>query len=136
MIAWEGEDVRRILILHVLNGASTLDRANSKTLRVVEAAHHAGLPFERALHRLVELAGILQVDDVDVTISGSDHEQVVAHIHGIDTFLSLHSSGRVRGAEVPVLDLLVPTTCHRHGGAVGLEVANTLNGHIVSGDLH
>ena len=119
-----------------MNGASSFDRTNGKALGIVEATNHTSLPFERALHRLIELAGVLQVDDVDVAISGSDHEQVVAHIHGVDALLGLHRSGRVRRAEIPVLDLLVPATCHRHGRAVGLEVANTLNGHIVSGDLH
>lgn len=133
---WGGEDVRRILVLHILNGASTLDRADSKALGIVEAADHTSLPFKRTLHCLVELAGVLQVDHVDIAISGSDHEQVVAHIHGIDALLGLHRGGRVRGAEIPVLDLLVPATCHRHGRAIGLEVANALDGHIVSSDLH
>lgn len=124
-------DIPRVLLLHVLNRAAALDAADGEAGRVGEAADHPRLPLERALHRLVELGRVLEVDDVDVAVGRAHDAQVLLDIHRVHAVLARH---RRRGAllpHVPVLDRLVPAARHEHGVAPALEEANGAHGHIV-----
>jgi hypothetical protein len=117
-----------------LDGTPTLDTPDGKPLRVGEAAHHTRLPLQRALQGLVELGGLLEVDDVDVAVRGADDEQVVPNVHRVDALLALHGAGRGLAPEVPVLDGLVPRPRHGHGRAVGLEVLDAADRLVVRRD--
>lgn len=133
-----GVDLLRILILDVLDGTATLDAANGEALPVSEAADDPGLPLERALQRLIKLGWILEVNDVDVSVGRANHQEipVYPHVHGVHTLLTRDRGGRRALAEIPVLHRLVPRTGHHHGGAVGVEEADTTDWTVVLGNLH
>lgn len=127
---WGGHKPR-VLVLHVLNGASALDTTDCKARRVCEAAHHSRLPLQGALHRLVELGRVLEVDDVDVAVRRADDAEVVLDVEGVDALLA--GDGR-RGpllAQIPVLDRLVPRSRDDHGAAPAVEEAHVADGLVV-----
>jgi len=134
-----GERIRkaspRIFILHILDCATALDATNSEPVGVGKAADHSRLPLEGALNRFVKLGGFVQVDDVDISVRRANHQQLVPHVHCVHSLLALQAPGRVGGAEIPVLDHLVPGPRNCHGCAVGFEVANAADWLVVSGDL-
>lgn len=113
-----------VLVLHILNGAATLDAANREAGRVGEATNHARLPLERALHRLVELGRVLEVDHIDVPVGRPHNAEVVAHVHAVHAILTLYCSGwGALLAEIPIPDRLVPGTRDDHGAAAAVEEA-------------
>ena len=97
-----------VFLLDVLNGATTFDTADSKPGGIGEAADYPRLPLERGLHGLVEFGRLVKVDHVDVPIGGSDHEQLVLHVHGVHSFLTLHRRDGRLLSQIPVLDCLIP----------------------------
>lgn len=136
-VTLEGEIAGSVLFFDVLNCAAAFNGTNGKSRCIRKTAHDAGLPLERALQGLVELEGIGEVDDVDVAVCGADDEQVVANIHSVDTFLRSDGANGRRASGIPVLDRLIPRTCHNHGavGLRGLEKASALDGLVVNGNL-
>lgn len=80
----------RVLLFDVLNGTAAFDTADGETGGVCETANDPRLPLEWRLHGFVEGGGVVQVNDVNVTICGANHEEFVLDIHGINTFLTFH----------------------------------------------
>ena len=111
-MALEAEIRILVLLLDVLDGAPALDGADGEARRVGEAGHHPRLPFEGARHRLVELTGLVEIDDVDEAFRGADHEQLVLAVHRVDAVLAVDAGYRIGLAEVPVFDRLVPRAGH------------------------
>lgn len=136
-MALEGEIASSILLFHVLDSTTSLDTADSKARGIGEATDNTGLPLERALQSLIEFERIRQVDDVDVSVGGSHHKKVVADIHRVDALLGGDRAHWRGGSQVPVLDRLVPRTCHDHGAVRlwRLEEARALDGLVMGGDL-
>ena len=91
-----------------MNCTTALDTANSKSSGISEATNNSGLPLERALESLVELGGILEIDDVDVSVCRANYAQIISNIHGVDSFLALDRRSRSLLPHIPVLDSLVP----------------------------
>lgn len=71
-VTLEGEIASRILLLDVLNRAATFNGTNSETRRIRKAAHDTSLPLEWALQGLIELERVGKVDDINVSVCGSD----------------------------------------------------------------
>lgn len=63
----------RVLVFDVLNSASALDTADSKSRRVVKASDHTCLPLERTLECLVDLRWVPHINDIDVPVRGADY---------------------------------------------------------------
>lgn len=127
----EGGDLRRILLLDILNSTTTLDTANSKTCGIGETTNYPSLPLKWTLHRLVKCRGVLEVDDVDVLVRRPNDAQVTFDVHRIDAVLACHRRGGPLLAHVPVLDSLVPGARGHHGVSVGLEEADGSHGLVV-----
>lgn len=72
-MTFEAEVRARVLVLHVLNSTAALDTANSKPRSICEAADYSRLPLERGLHSFVEFGGIVEIDDVNVSVCSSNH---------------------------------------------------------------
>jgi len=98
-----------------LNCTSALDRADGESGRVREAAHNPRLPLQRTRDRLVNLARLVQIYNVDVALGRRNDEQRVLDIHAVHALLALQLADGRLAREVPVLDRLVP-------GARGQEV--------------
>ena len=62
-----------VFLLNVLDSAATFDAADREARGVGEAADHARLPFQRALHGFVELHGFIEVDDIDIAVRSCHH---------------------------------------------------------------
>jgi hypothetical protein len=71
-VALEREVRGRVFLLDVLDSATTLDGANSETRSISEAADYPRLPLQRGLHGLVEFGRLVEIDDVDVAVCGTD----------------------------------------------------------------
>lgn len=108
------EGLPGVLLLNILDSTSSFDTSNRKSGSVSEAANNPGLPLQRTLECLVELRGVAEVDDIDIPICSSNDQEVLLHIQGIDSFLTLYSRNSCRLAQVPVLDRLVPRSSNNH----------------------
>lgn len=86
---------------------------------------------------LVEFGGLVEGDDVDVAIGSANDEELSLDVHGVHALLALNGGDGIRGAQVPVLDGLVPRARHDHGrlGIGGREVLDAADRLIVDGDL-
>lgn len=73
-MALEAKVGARVLLLDVLDGTTTLNTTHREARRVGKAANHARLPFQRRLQGLVELGGVIEVDDVDIPIRRADDQ--------------------------------------------------------------
>ena len=78
-IAWRGfsmtleaEIGTRVLLLDILDGTTALYTADSKSRGICKTADCACLELERGLHGLIEFGGVIQVNDVNVTVSCAD----------------------------------------------------------------
>lgn len=71
-MALKAEIGARVLIFDVLDGATTLDTAYRKACSIRKAADYPRLPLERGLQCLIELSRIIEVDNVDVPVGGTD----------------------------------------------------------------
>ncbi len=129
------QNLPRILIIHVLHGATTLDGANSKALSILETSNSSGLVLQRRLESLVDLAWVGQVDNVDIAFSGSNNEEVILNIHGINSILHGDRCDSGRLAQIPVLDSLIPGTSNDHRVSTSLEEAHTANRLVVGSNL-
>lgn len=69
----EAEVRARVLVFHVLNSTAALNAANSKTCGICKAADYSRLPLERGLHSLVEFGGVVEIDDIDVSVRSPNH---------------------------------------------------------------
>lgn len=136
-VTLEAEVGGGVLLLDVLDRAAPLDTTHREARSVAKAAYHARLPLERALERLVEFQGVLEVDDVDVSVGRADDEEVVADVHRVDSLLGGDGADRCALSEIPVLDRLIPAAGHQHGAIRlwRLEELSALDGCIVGGDL-
>lgn len=134
-MALEGEVGGVVLVLDVLDGAAALDAANGVARGVGEAGDDARLPLEGGLHGLVPFLGLVEIDDVDPAFGRADDEQLVAAVHGVDAVLTVERGGRLRRAEVPVLDLLVPPARHQDGLPVDVAAPHAADRRVVGGDL-
>ena len=136
-VAFEREVGRGVLVLDVLDGAASFDAADGEPAVVVEARDHAGLPFQRGLHRLVEIGRFVQVDDVDVSVRGGHDEHAVLGVDAVDALLALHRGDGRRLAQVPVFDRLVPGPGHEDGRRLpgNVDEAHTADGLLVGGYL-
>ena len=120
-----------VLILDVLNRAASLDTADCEARSVGEATDNTCLPLERADDGLVNLGGFVQVDHVDVSLSGCDNEQLVLDVHAVNAVLAVQCANGLRTLQIPELDLLVPGACRDVVLSAGLEPAHALDGFIV-----
>lgn len=114
-----------------MNRAAPLNAANRKAGSVSETTNYSGLPFERALERLVDLGRVLEVDNVDVAVGGAHDAQVVAHVGRVHALLALQGSRSALLTQIPVLDRLVPRARHHHGCAAAVEEAARAHGLVV-----
>ena len=130
------EALPRILIFDVLNGASAFDATDSETHRVSKAADNSGLPFQRTLQSLVELCGVFEVDNIDISVGSSHNAEVVPHIHRVHAILALNSGGRALRSEIPVLDCLVPRARNNHGSTIVFEESYATYGLVVCTNHH
>lgn len=129
-VALETEVRAGVLVLDVLNGAATFDTAHGKARRVGEAADYPRLPLQGGLHSLVELGGVVEVDDVDVSVSCTDDQELVLDVHRVDTLLAFHSGDRSRLSEIPILDSLIPRT----GNKERLRCISGVGNHLAASD--
>lgn len=83
-----------VFILDVLDRTTAFDAADCEARAIAEAADHACLPFQRALHGFVELGGFVEVDNVDVAVRSCHHQQFIDDIHTVDSFLTVHRGHR------------------------------------------
>jgi len=107
-VALEGEVGGLVLLLDVVNGAAALNTADGVAGSIAEAADYPRLPLERGLFGLVDLGRVVEIDHVDVAVSGGNYQQLVLHIHTIDSLLALQRRDRGLLTQIPVLDCLVP----------------------------
>lgn len=107
-VALEGEVGGGVLLFDVLNGATTFDGTDGETGGIGKAADYPRLPLEGGLHGLVKLGRLVQVDDVDVAICGTDDEKLVLDIHRVNAFLALHACDWCLLPDIPVLHRLIP----------------------------
>lgn len=107
-MALETEIGGGVLFFHILNGTSTFDTADRKATGIGKAADHPRLPLQWGLKGLVECRGIVEVDDVNVTVGSANHEEFVLDIHGIDALLTFEGRNRSRLSQIPIFDSLVP----------------------------
>lgn len=134
-VALEGEVVRGVLLLDILDGASTFDTADGEPCAVCESAHNSRLPLQRALHGFEEGSGVLEINNMDPAFCGSNNQHsVVAHIHGVDALFCIDSdcSLLTRLSRVPILDRLIPAAGDKHGCAVVIECLDASDWLIVS----
>lgn len=129
--------VPAIFFLDVLDCATAFDAADGETGAVGKAAHHAGLPFQWALHGFVELGGFVEVDDVDVAVRGCDDQKLVDDIHAVDPFLTSDGGHRGRLSHVPIFDSFVPGARDQNRGCLAghFDEAYAANRLVVGGDL-
>ena len=137
-VALEGEVGGLVLLLDVVDGAATLDTADGVTGCIAEAADYPRLPLERGLIGLVDLGRVVEIDHVDVAVSGADHQQLVFDIHAIDALLTLQRRNWGLLSQIPVLDRLVPRAGDEKRLAAYRRVGNHVaasNRGIVGSDL-
>lgn len=77
-MAFETEVVAGVFVVDVLDRAAAFYTAHCETCAVAEGADYAGLPLERRLDGFEEGGGVLEVDDVDPALCGSNDEHLVA----------------------------------------------------------
>lgn len=97
-----------VLVLNVLDGASTFNGANSETSRICEAADDSCLPLERTGNGLVDCRWVGQINHVDVALCRRNDKQLILDIHAVDALLTLQSTDGFGALQVPELYRLVP----------------------------
>lgn len=85
-----------VFVLNILNCTSALDAADRETRAVSEAADHTRLPFQRALHRLVEIGRFIETNNINVAVRGCHDQKLVDDIHAVDSFLTSDRGHRIR----------------------------------------
>jgi hypothetical protein len=111
-VALEGEVLRLRSVLDVVDRDAPLGRADEVAGRVREARDAARLVLERRGKRLVGRLRRLQVEDGDRAVGGADDEQLPRRVHRVDALGELLRVRGRRGAQVPVLERLVPRAGH------------------------
>ena len=137
-VTFEAEVGARVLIFDILDGTAALDTTDGKPGGIDEAAYHPRLPLKRGLHSLVEFGGVVEVDDVDVPVCRTNHQELALYVHSVYPFLALNRGNRGGLSEIPVFDRLVPRTGDEKR-RISRWVRNHVtasNGSIVSRDLH
>ena len=109
-VTFEAEVGARVLIFDILDGTAALDTTDGKPGGIDEAAYHPRLPLKRGLHSLVEFGGVVEVDDVDVPVCRTNHQELAFYVHSVYPFLALNRGNRGGLSEIPVFDRLVPRT--------------------------
>lgn len=61
-----------VFILDILNCATPFDATDCEAGAISEAADDAGLPLQRALHCLVKLGWLIEIDDINIAICRRD----------------------------------------------------------------
>lgn len=117
--------------------ASPLDTGDREPGRIENATDHPRLLLEGALDCLVEGGRVVQVDNVDMSLGGPDHEQLVPYVHGVDPLLTGECRDGRRLPEVPISHRLIPRAGRDHRGVSigGLEEAHRADGRVVRGHL-
>lgn len=133
----KGVESPAVFLLDVLDCATAFDTADCEARPVAEAADHACLPFQRALHGFVEFGGFVEVDDVDVAVRSCHHQQLVYDIHTVDSFLTVDRGHWRSLAQVPILNCLVPGARHEYWGRLAryFNEADAADGLVVRCDL-
>jgi hypothetical protein len=119
-----------------LDGTSSFDASDGKPGGICKAAYHPRLPLQGTLDGLVELGRLPKVDDVDISVGRTHDEQVIPHIHRVDSLLALYRGSWSALPEIPILQSLVPRSRHYHGRAHRLEVSDASYGSLVLRYLH
>ena len=109
-VAFEAEVGARVLILDVLDGTAALDTTDGEPGGIDEAAYHPRLPLKWGLHGLVEFGGVVEIDDVDVPVCRTNHQELALYVHSVHPFLALNRGNGGGLSEIPVFDRLVPRT--------------------------
>lgn len=88
-MALETEIGGGVLLFHILDGTATFDATDRKAGGIGEATDHSRLPLQRRLKGLIECGGIVEVNDINVTVGSANHEEFVLDIHRVDALLTL-----------------------------------------------
>lgn len=83
------ENVPGVLVFDVLDGTAAFYASDCETCSVGEACNDSGLPFQRALKGFVEFGGLVEVNDVNVSVCCSDDKEFVFGVHAVDPFLTI-----------------------------------------------
>ena len=132
-MALEGEGILAVGFGNVMNSHASFDTPHGKAGTIVETGHASRLvPKRRFL--AMNFAGLTRDIVGENVSSGSGyHEQIVADVHGVDTFGHVDHSGRIGTAAVPEFQFAVPSATDNH--ASGFEVADRFDGGIVCANL-
>lgn len=134
-MALEREVVRGVAFFDVLNCAATFDTADREAVVVgCEAGDHAGLKFQWRLNGLVECVGLVEVDDIEVTVGRAHNQELALCIHGVDALLTIDRRGRLVAAEIPIFDCLVPRGCDENGCVVDVGEGTATDRLVVGGE--
>lgn len=128
----------RVLLLHILNGAAALDTSDRESVRAGKARNDPSLPLERALKRLVDVCGVREIDDGNVTLGSADNKELTLNVHGVAPLGEVEGGRGSRGPQIPVLQCLVPRSRHQHLSCAGIGGVNESYGFyriVVSRDL-
>lgn len=131
------EGLPGVFFLDVLDRTSAFYTPHGETCGIAEAAYHPCLPLQRTLHRLVEFRWLVQIHNIDVPIRRRDHQQLVLHVHAVDSLLAINAGYWCLLPKVPIFDRFVPRARHEHrtGAARHIDEADTSDGLVVCGDL-
>lgn len=130
----------RIILVRLLRGdvlkcTTSFDTSDCVACAVEEGGDDAGLVFEWRGGCLEDLCRVLEVDDLDPAVGGSDYEEGgVADGHGVDAIFASNSGDGVPLAKIPVFESLVPAAGDEHLGIVEGKSLNGTDGFVVGGD--
>lgn len=135
-VAFEAEVVALVFVVDVLDSASALDTPHREPGPICEGTHNPRLPFQWRLNRLEKCGRILEINDLNPALRGSNDEHLIpAHVHAVDAFLALDAGNGLLLPQIPVFDHFVPGAGDEHGAAIEHEGFHTADGLVVGGDL-
>lgn len=138
-VALEGEVGSRVLLLDVLNSAAALNTTDREAGSISEATDYPCLILEGGLHSLVEFGRVVEINDIDVAVRGTDNKQLVLDIHCVNAILAINLRNGVRLSQIPVFDRLIPGSRHEKRRPADCRVGNHVaasNWRIVRGNLY
>ena len=132
-VTLEGKRVLALDFLYVVDRHTTLDAAHGKPGSIGEASDASRLEFQRGLFAgvLSRLAADIVRDDL--TVGRSDHQQILPHIHCVNSLRHIQDTHRIRLPRIPEFKLSIPTTTDHEIGT--RKKVDRLDGRVVNANL-
>lgn len=118
---------RLLSVIDVVDRAPALNAANGIPPGIIRAGHNSRLPLERTDNSFEDLCRVAKMYHRYESVREAYNKRLVARVETVYALAHVHCGHRLRAAQIPVFDRLIPRPRDEHLVTIHLDRPHTFD---------